>query len=87
MHSDQPLNAIFLTEILGIGLLVREWAQREELVKMSTIEDVVKRLIASEEGDEIRQKAEQLSHTINHSVEEGGETNRELDSFVAHITR
>ncbi|KAI3472217.1 hypothetical protein Pfo_029705 [Paulownia fortunei] len=87
MHSDQPLNAIFLTEILKIGLMVREWAQREELVRASVIKNVVDRLIASEEGDEIRKRSEELSAAINISMEEGGELCKEMDTFIAHISR
>ncbi|KAI3472218.1 hypothetical protein Pfo_029706 [Paulownia fortunei] len=87
MHSDQPLNAIFLTEILKTGLILREWAQREELVKAQIIKNVVERLMASEEGDEIRKRVEEISAAINKSMEEGGESCRELDTFIAHITR
>ncbi|KAL3819788.1 hypothetical protein ACJIZ3_005693 [Penstemon smallii] len=60
MHSDQPRNTMLVADILKIGLVVREWTQREELVKASTIENVVKRLMASEEGNEIRKRAEEL---------------------------
>ncbi|KAK4485455.1 hypothetical protein RD792_008096 [Penstemon davidsonii] len=87
MHSDQPRNTMLVTDILKIGLVVREWTQREELVKASTIENVVKRLMASEEGNEIRKRAEELGATIQQATEEGGVSRLELDSFIAHITR
>lgn len=87
MHSDQPLNAIFLTEILKVGIMVREWTQKEEPVKTSTIKNVVERLMASEEGDEIRKRAEELGIKVRESMEEGGHSREELDSFIAHITR
>uniref|UniRef100_A0A3Q7GSM7 Glycosyltransferase n=1 Tax=Solanum lycopersicum TaxID=4081 RepID=A0A3Q7GSM7_SOLLC len=50
MHSDQPNNGFLVTELLKIGLIVREWEKREELVSASTIENVVRKLMASEEG-------------------------------------
>ncbi|XP_055802710.1 zeatin O-glucosyltransferase-like [Solanum dulcamara] len=87
MHSEQPLNAFFLTEILKIGLLVRDWKKREELVTASAIENVVRKLMASEEGDEIRKRAEELGAAVRESTEKGGASQLELDSFIAHITR
>ncbi|KAL3819790.1 hypothetical protein ACJIZ3_005695 [Penstemon smallii] len=87
MHSDQPRNTMLVADILKIGLVVREWTQREELVKASTIENVVKRLMASEEGNEIRKRAEELGATVRQATEEGGVSRVELDSFIAHITR
>ncbi|KAL0404885.1 UNVERIFIED_CONTAM: Zeatin O-glucosyltransferase [Sesamum radiatum] len=88
MHSDQPLNALFLTRVLKTGLVVREWAQRKELVTASVIKNVVERLMASEEGHQIRKRAEELSAAIKVSMDEGGEAGcPEIESFVAHITR
>lgn len=87
MHSDQPINAVFLTEILRTGLIVREWKKREELVRASVIKNAVERLIASEEGGEIRRRAEELSAALKKSMEEGGECSKEMETFIAHITR
>ncbi|KAK4485460.1 hypothetical protein RD792_008101 [Penstemon davidsonii] len=87
MHSDQPLNALFLTEVLKIGVIVREWGERNEVVKASKIKNVVERLMGCEEGDEMRKRAKELSVEIKKSMEEGGEFCRELDAFIAHITR
>ncbi|KAM3280761.1 zeatin O-glucosyltransferase isoform X1 [Capsicum chacoense] len=87
MHSEQPLNGFFVTEILKTGLLVREWEKREELVSASTIENAVRKLMASEEGDEIRKRAEELGEAVRQSKENGGASRLELDSFIAHITR
>ncbi|KAK6127388.1 hypothetical protein DH2020_038870 [Rehmannia glutinosa] len=87
MHSDQPRNTSLITDILKMGLVVREWKQRMEIVKASTVENVVRRLMASEEGDEIRKRAEELSATVRQATQEGGASRLELDSFIAHITR
>ncbi|KAL8557551.1 hypothetical protein ACS0TY_004844 [Phlomoides rotata] len=87
MHSDQPRNASLITDILKVGLVVREWTPTMELVKASTIENVVRRLMASEEGDEIRKRAEELGATVRQATEPGGASRLELDSFIAHITR
>ncbi|KAK4721127.1 hypothetical protein R3W88_011360 [Solanum pinnatisectum] len=87
MHGDQPNNGFLVTEMLKIGLIVREWDKREELVSASTIENVVRKLMASEEGDAIRKRAEELGEAIRRSTEKGGSSRIELDSFTAHITR
>lgn len=87
MHSDQPRNSVLITEILKTGLIVREWERREELVRASTIENVVRRLMASEEGNTLRKQAEELAAVVRLSTEEGGASKAELDSFIAHITR
>nr|WIW42893.1 UDP-glycosyltransferase [Nicotiana tabacum] len=87
MHSDQPINGFLVMEILKIGLIVREWEKREELVSASTIENVVRKLMASEEGDEIRKRADELGEAVRLSTEKRGASRMELDSFIAHITR
>nr|GLL36611.1 zeatin O-xylosyltransferase-like [Ipomoea trifida] len=80
----QPQNSVL---ILKTGLIVREWRERHEVVKSWAIENVVRRLMGSEEGDEIRKRAQELGETIRKSAQEGGASRMELDSFIAHITR
>ncbi|PON31901.1 UDP-glucuronosyl/UDP-glucosyltransferase [Parasponia andersonii] len=87
MHSDQPMNAVLITEFLKVGLAVREWGKGEDLVKSSVIEKVVKRLMASNEGDEIRKRAEELGGELRKATAEGGVSRKELDSLISHITR
>ncbi|XP_049391204.1 zeatin O-xylosyltransferase-like [Solanum stenotomum] len=87
IHTDQPINGFLVTEVLKIGLIVREWEKREELVNASTIENVVRKLMASEEGNVIRKRAEELGEAVRQSTEKGVTSRIELDSFIAHITR
>lgn len=87
MHSDQPRNAILITEYLKIGVNVRDWSRRDEVVKSETIENAVRKLMDSSEGKEMRNRAAKLSHTIKKSVEEGGNTRLEMDSFISHIRK
>ncbi|XP_049354524.1 zeatin O-xylosyltransferase-like [Solanum verrucosum] len=87
MHSDQPMTGFLVTEVLKIGLIVREWEKREELVNASTIENVVRKLMASEEGNVIRKRAEELGEAVRQSTEKGGASRMEMDSFIAHIAR
>ncbi|XP_073034023.1 zeatin O-xylosyltransferase-like [Primulina eburnea] len=87
MHSEQPRNALLITEILKIGIVVWEWGDREQPVKAATIGNVIQRLMASEEGDEMRRRVQELAAAVEQATAEGGVSRLELDSFIAHITR
>ncbi|CAI9099843.1 OLC1v1036725C1 [Oldenlandia corymbosa var. corymbosa] len=92
MHSDQPINAILVTRILKVGLMVGEFGHEGELVKADVIENAVKKLMDSAEGDEIKKKAAELSDAIKKSVTKGdgeivNKSRTEMDTFIAHITR
>ncbi|KAK4404841.1 Zeatin O-glucosyltransferase [Sesamum angolense] len=60
MHSDQPRNAVLITKVLRIGVEIKDWSRRDEVVSSRTVEKSVRRLMASGEGDEIRKRAEEL---------------------------
>lgn len=87
MHSDQPRNSVLVTEVLRIGTLVRDWAHRAQLVTSSTIENAVKTLMGTKEGDEMRKRAVELGDAIRRSVSRDGVASSEMDSFIAHITQ
>ncbi|KAI3412538.1 uncharacterized protein J3R85_017238 [Psidium guajava] len=87
MHSDQPRNAVLITRVLKIGLTVKNWMSQDDVVKSSTIEGAVKALMASEEGEETRKRAAELGAAVRGSMDEGGVSRAELDSFIAHISR
>ncbi|KAL3625554.1 hypothetical protein CASFOL_031008 [Castilleja foliolosa] len=87
MHSDQPANTALVSDELKMGLVVREWKQRMEMVKAKTIENVVRRLIGSEEGDGIRKRAEEVGDMVRRAAEESGVSRAEMDSFFAYISR
>ncbi|XP_047323515.1 zeatin O-glucosyltransferase-like [Impatiens glandulifera] len=87
MHSDQPYNAVLITEILKVGIEVRKWADKSEVVSSCTIKRAVEVLMDSEEGEEIRKRAEELGGVLRDAAEEGGVSKMEMDSFIAHITR
>ncbi|XP_057547799.1 zeatin O-glucosyltransferase-like [Amaranthus tricolor] len=87
MHSDQPRNAVLVTDVLRIGVLVRGWEHREKVVNSSRIEGVVKTLMGSKEGMEMRKRAKELGDEVRRSFDEGGVSWLERDSFIAHISR
>ncbi|KAL3534387.1 hypothetical protein ACH5RR_002848 [Cinchona calisaya] len=87
MKFDQPRNSILIEKVLQVGLLVRDWSPRDELVPSIVVENVVRRLMDSTEGEEMRQRAKELSKVLKESVMDGGVSRLEMDSFIAHIRR
>ncbi|XP_076958413.1 zeatin O-glucosyltransferase-like [Bidens hawaiensis] len=87
MHSDQPNNAVLVTKVLKVGLFVKDWGRREQVVVAETVEKSVRRLMGSKEGEEIRKRAVVMGRQVRKSVKDGGITQMELESFVAHISR
>ncbi|KAK6124716.1 hypothetical protein DH2020_041540 [Rehmannia glutinosa] len=87
MHSDQPRNAVLITKGLRIGVEVVNWERRSENVSSDMVEKAVRKLMASEEGDEIRKSAKELGIAVKKSFMEGGDARKEFDAFIAHITR
>ncbi|KAF8043940.1 hypothetical protein BT93_A2041 [Corymbia citriodora subsp. variegata] len=87
MHSDQPRNAVLVTRVLKIGLVVKDWMSQDDVVRSPAIEGAVKALMASEKGEEARKRAAELGAAVRGSMDEGGVSRAELDSFIAHISR
>ncbi|KAG4982818.1 hypothetical protein JHK84_027911 [Glycine max] len=87
MHSDQPRNSVLITEVLKVGFVVKDWAQRNALVSASVVENAVRRLMETKEGDEMRDRAVRLKNCIHRSKYGGGVSRMEMGSFIAHITK
>lgn len=87
MHSDQPRNAVLITKLLKIGVVVKDWARRKEIVTSKLVDSSVRKLMATKEGDGTRKRAAKLGDAVRRSVGEGGVSRMEMDSFIAHITR
>ncbi|KAM3383474.1 zeatin O-glucosyltransferase [Capsicum galapagoense] len=87
INYDQPSNAVYVTNVLKIGISVKSWAHREELVTASTIEKAVKTLMGTTEGEEMRQRAVELSKKIKSSVSDGGPARKEMESFISIIIK
>ncbi|CAK9145153.1 unnamed protein product [Ilex paraguariensis] len=82
--SPIPIEPEILKEAPSIESCV---TSEQEIVTSLVVENAVKKLMASTEGDEIRKRAADLGGSIRQSVEDGGVTRMELDSFITHITR
>ncbi|KAK4432103.1 Zeatin O-glucosyltransferase [Sesamum alatum] len=83
MHSDQPINAVFVTKVLRTGVEVKEWARRDEVVPSSTVENAVRRLMGSGKGDEMRKRAQERSNCAM----EGGSSSKVMQLFSGKIKK
>ncbi|KAL8227753.1 hypothetical protein R6Q57_015337 [Mikania cordata] len=86
MHSDQPRNAFLVTEVLGIGVEVKSWDRRDELVMAYVVAEVV-RMLMNSEGEEMRRRAVRLGGEVKKAVAEGGVSCREMDAFISYVRR
>ncbi|KAL6555387.1 Zeatin O-glucosyltransferase [Orobanche gracilis] len=87
MHSDQPRNAVLMTKVLRIGVQIKDWARRDEVISSDEIENALRRLMSSDEGNEMRRRAAALGDAVEKSLMEGGVSSKEMDSFITHIAR
>ncbi|KAL9232591.1 hypothetical protein vseg_007687 [Gypsophila vaccaria] len=87
IHSDQPKNSILITEVLKVGVVVKDWWRGDEIVTSSVVGNAIRRLMVSKEGFLIRKRARELGGKLRCSTANAGVSSLELDSFVAHITR
>ncbi|KAI3697687.1 hypothetical protein L6452_30783 [Arctium lappa] len=87
MHSDQPRNAFLITNILRIGVAMKDWDRRNEVVTAMVVEEAVKILMSSKEGEEMRLRVAELGSKLKRSVLKGGISRNEMNSFISYICR
>ncbi|XP_059626554.1 UDP-glucose iridoid glucosyltransferase-like [Cornus florida] len=77
--GDQRLNARYVSHVWKVGLELDNELERGE------IERAIRRLMASKECEEVRQRATDLKVKVEHSIREGGSSYNSLDDLVNHI--
>ncbi|OVA18488.1 UDP-glucuronosyl/UDP-glucosyltransferase [Macleaya cordata] len=87
MLGDQPRNTLLVSKLLRVGFAVREWANKDEVASSTVIENAVRKLMVSEDGKDMRRRAEELGVAIRQAVSKDGTSTAELDSFLTHISR
>ncbi|CAO2042717.1 unnamed protein product [Urochloa humidicola] len=87
MHSDQPLNAELVCKHLEGGVLVRPVEKQREVIPRATIQEVIEKMMVSDEGRKIQQRAMEIGEAVRSSAAVGGASRKDLDDFIAHITR
>ncbi|KAJ4759364.1 Glycosyltransferase [Rhynchospora pubera] len=87
MHSDQPWNAVLVCDYLKVGLIVRDWDHRREILPAAEIEKAIKEVMVYDKGQEIKRRASELGEAARRAASGGGSSNTVLLSFINHITR
>ncbi|KAL6601451.1 hypothetical protein ACP70R_044671 [Stipagrostis hirtigluma subsp. patula] len=89
MHSDQPWDAELVCKHLNAGVLVRQCRRESpgEVVPAATILEAVETMMASDEGVAVRRRAVAIGEAVRASAAAGGSSRKNLEDFVAHITR
>ncbi|XP_047065923.1 cis-zeatin O-glucosyltransferase 1-like [Lolium rigidum] len=87
MHSDQPWDAELICKYLKVGLLVRQWKKHDQVVPAEAIQEVIEEAMLSENGMVMRQRAKVLGEAVRASVAKGGSSSKDLNDFIAYITR
>ncbi|KAM3398096.1 zeatin O-xylosyltransferase-like [Capsicum galapagoense] len=87
MSFDQPRNAVLVTNVLKIGTVVKDWEHHDDLITSTIVENAVRKLMDSPEGNEMRMRVMELGKKVRESMKEGGVSRMEMDSFIAHVTR
>ena len=87
MHSDQPWDAELVCKYLKTGFLVRPCEKHAEVIPAATIQQVMERTLASDEGRAVRQRAADVGEAVRASATAGGSSQKDFENLVAHITR
>ncbi|GJN26774.1 hypothetical protein PR202_gb14733 [Eleusine coracana subsp. coracana] len=87
MHSDQPWDAEIICKYLKAGVLVRPWEKHGEVIPAEAIRKVIEEVMVSESGKGVRQRAKEIGEAVRASVAAGGNSRKDLDDFIGHITR
>ncbi|XP_012703082.1 putative cis-zeatin O-glucosyltransferase [Setaria italica] len=87
MHSDQPWVAELVCKYLKAGFLLRPCDKHAEVIPATTIQQVIEKMMVSEEGLAMRQRAMALGEAVRTSVAVGGSSQNDIEDFIAHITR
>ncbi|GLJ41405.1 hypothetical protein SUGI_0857050 [Cryptomeria japonica] len=88
LHCDQFANSALITRELKAGVEVKEWknAEENELVSSEEVEKAVKRLMRSEEGMQVRKRAQELRSEARKAVGDGGSSWKDMDSLLHHFS-
>jgi cis-zeatin O-glucosyltransferase len=87
MHSDQPWDAEVVCTYLGAGFLVRPCEKQTKVTPAATVQQVIQRMMVSDEGRAARQRAAEVGEAVRASAAAGGSSRKDFEDFIAHITR
>ncbi|XP_057826416.2 zeatin O-xylosyltransferase-like [Cryptomeria japonica] len=89
LHSDQFAKAKLLACELKIGVEMKEWSNTEkyEMVSAKEVQVAVKRLMVSEEGTQMRKRAQDLRAQTRMAIADGGSSSDQFDSLIDHFSQ
>ncbi|KAF3509478.1 hypothetical protein F2Q69_00001468 [Brassica cretica] len=86
-YSDQPTNSKFIEDVWKVGVRVKAdkdgFVTKEEIVRC--VGEVMEEM--SEKGKEIRKNALRLMEFAKEALSEGGNSDKNIDEFVAEIAK
>jgi cis-zeatin O-glucosyltransferase len=87
MHCDQPWDAELVCNYLKAGILVRPWEKHGQVIAAKAIQEVIEEAMISDEGMAMQRRAMLLGDAVRASVADGGSSRKDLEDFIAYITR
>ncbi|KAJ9540558.1 hypothetical protein OSB04_027064 [Centaurea solstitialis] len=86
LMAEQPLNAKFVVEEVGIGVRVETCNGRlDGFVGWEVLEKRVREVMEGEKGKEMRRKVEELREAAVAAVEEGGSSWRSMNEMIEEL--
>ncbi|GLJ50036.1 hypothetical protein SUGI_1064270 [Cryptomeria japonica] len=87
LRAEQSLNCRFCKDIWKIGMDFESRAEDENaLVSREEVEMVVRAMVESRQGKELRKNATRLKEAATKAVLAGGSSYRNLDKFTRDMT-
>ncbi|GJY48688.1 reverse transcriptase domain-containing protein [Tanacetum coccineum] len=80
--ADEDLSSL---AVEGVALVMREWGRKDELLTSVVIENIIRKLMDSKEGDVIKKRAAEFGDELRRSVVDDGVNRKELSSFISYI--
>lgn len=77
--TDQMVNARYVTHVWKVGV------QLENELERAQIQRDIKRVMVEKQGKEMKERAAHLKEKVNNCLQQGGSSNRSLESLVCYI--
>jgi cis-zeatin O-glucosyltransferase len=87
MHCDQPWDAELVCNYLKAGILVRPWEKHGQVIAAKAIQEVIEEAMISDKGMAMQRRAMLVGDAVRASVADGGSSRKDLEDFIAYITR
>ncbi|XP_012085630.2 UDP-glycosyltransferase 74G1 [Jatropha curcas] len=82
--TDQPTNAKYVEDVWKMG--IRAMADEKGVVRRQAIEHCLRQVMEGEKGKEIKENAIKWKNLAKEAISEGGNSDTNIDEFVAKLT-